>query len=79
MLAGKIYTQELSDTLEDLVDYVWGFESDEFSAGEANLTRQEAEIMAAKLIQRRCYYCASESDGLTLVELLATLRWGGGK
>ena len=76
MLAGKIYTPELAQTLEDLVDYVWGFESDEFSAGEANLTRQEAEIMAAQLIQRRCYHCAYESDGIVLVELLATLRWG---
>jgi len=75
----RIYSYQLRDAIEDLVSYIETCETAVFSASIAKVQRWEAEVMAAEIIQKRCYQCSYESNDEVLINLLTQLRFGGDK
>ncbi|HAX75750.1 MAG TPA: hypothetical protein DCY88_07925 [Cyanobacteria bacterium UBA11372] len=66
-----VYSGELFVAMEALVSQIHGFEDGWFSAHEANMTRMEAEQIAAFLLHK----LAHELDDLKLNEALCNVRY----
>ena len=66
-----IYSDELFVAIEALVSQIHGFEEGWFSSHEANMTRMEAQQIAAFLMHR----LASELDDIKLNEALCYVRY----
>ena len=69
-----IYSAALFVAVEALVSQIHGFEDGWFSSHEANMTRMEAEQIAALLLHK----LANELDDLVLNEALCNVRYSDG-
>jgi hypothetical protein len=69
----QLYTQDLVDRVDELINWIATQETGEFSASAAQLSAWECEQIAAEFIRERCYYAPNGDDEL-LVELLEQLE-----
>ncbi|MBD2629889.1 hypothetical protein [Trichormus variabilis] len=75
------YDAGLVDAIESLINRISIWEDGQFSASEVELTRREAQKIAAWVINDAADpfgFCGSSLTGHRLVELLGNIRGGSG-